>query len=335
MNRDDEEMKIDVLQPGALASLTKSEIDVQISTAKQYPRSLHDFRRRLEERATLNAETAEKCTYSLKRKKWNPDTRQEETVEITGPSVRFAEILAQSYGNLRSAARVIDEGERFVTAQGICHDLEANIVISTEIRARITTNKGKRYGDDMIGVTSNAACSKALRNSILRVIPKALWGDIYENKVKKAALGEGTMERHRKAALAAYAELGATEEQVLAALGRKGVADITTDDVLRLRNWYREIKAGEMTVEDALAPATTVVTQDSGSPTAQRQAQSQQTRRTHSKPVEPPLLRREDVDQRPPVEPEDESQDVKPCPVCKVVGGHEPGCPDAATEAAQ
>src|SRR5678816_4803120 len=88
---------------------------------------------------------------------------------IVGPSVRFAEVVASSWGNIRSGARIIDIDDKFITAQGQCFDLEKNICVQVEVKRRITKKDGKRYDDDMIGVTGNAACSISLRNAVFKV----------------------------------------------------------------------------------------------------------------------------------------------------------------------
>jgi hypothetical protein len=67
-----------------------------------------------------------------------------------------------------------------VTAQGVCHDLQSNTFIAYEVRRRITGKGDRKYSDDMIGVTGNAASSIALRNAILKIIPKVFWDGIYQ-----------------------------------------------------------------------------------------------------------------------------------------------------------
>src|SRR5262245_11187920 len=147
----------------ALESLNRSEIDIQIATARKYPRSLLKFKNDAEAMACLDEETASSCFYALKR--------AEKPIE--GPSVRLAEIVASAWGNLRSGARIIAEDEKFVVAQGACHDLEKNVAFQVEVRRRITDKNGRRYSDDMITTTCNAACSIALRNAIFKAIPGA------------------------------------------------------------------------------------------------------------------------------------------------------------------
>src|SRR5208337_1751576 len=149
----------------SLAVLNKSEIFQQIETARRFPRSIVQFRKEALQLVTLDETTAAECIYALPRG----------GKTIIGPSARFAEIINYSWGNTRAGARVVSEGEEFVTAQGLFYDLEKNTAISYEVQRRISDKNGRRYNADMIGVTSNAASSIGLRNAILKGIPKALF----------------------------------------------------------------------------------------------------------------------------------------------------------------
>jgi hypothetical protein len=51
----------------SLAALTRSEIDVQIATAKQYPRNLARVLGNIETLATMDEEVAGSCFYTLRR----------------------------------------------------------------------------------------------------------------------------------------------------------------------------------------------------------------------------------------------------------------------------
>jgi len=227
----------------ALAALNRSEIDVQIRTAKKFPRSITSFKRQALEMATLDEETAGSMFYAL--------PRSGKTVE--GPSVRLAEIAASAWGNLRYGARVIEIGDQWVTSQGFCFDLEKNIACTVEAKRRITDKHGKRYNEDMIGVTSQAANAVALRNAIFKVIPFAYVSAIYDS-AKETAIGKAmTMEQRRTRALGWYAKSGAPEKKVLELLGRASVEEISIDDLTFLQGLRTAISDGEMTFDGALA----------------------------------------------------------------------------------
>ena len=222
---------------GTLSKLMRAEIDVQIATAKRYPRSVTGFKREAEEMATLDEETAGSMFYVLPRA----------GKSIEGPSVRLAEIVGSAWSNLRYEARVVEIADRYISAQGTCFDLEKNVAARVEVRRRITDKKGRRYNDDMIAVTANAACSIALRQAIFKVVPFAYVKDIYE-KAKVVAIGKGlTMDQRRNRALEWFGKVGAKSEQILKILGRKGLEDITVDDLIILQGIKTAIQDNETT----------------------------------------------------------------------------------------
>jgi hypothetical protein len=227
-----------------IESQTRGEIDTQISTAKRFPRSITGFKKRAMELATLDEETAQSCFYALPR----------DGKSIEGPSARLAEIVAGSWGNLRSQANIVDEDDKFITARGVCWDLENNVAISVEVRRRITGKSGRKYNDDMIGTTANAACSIALRNAVFKVVPMAIVKPIYE-AARKVAIGDATtLVSRRDKALKHFAAMGVRQEQIFAKLGRAGVEEITLDDLAILLGLFTAIRDGDTTVDEAFAP---------------------------------------------------------------------------------
>jgi hypothetical protein len=197
------------IDTGVLAVISKAEIDVQIATAHRFPRSVKAFRDEALAMVTLTEAIAEECIYAL--------PRDGKTIE--GPSARFAEVIISAWGNSRSGARVVDDSGEFVTAQGVFHDLQKNVAITYEVKRRITDKRGRRYNPDMIGVTANAACSIALRNAILKGVPKAFWSDIYE-AARKTIMGDfQTLANRRAAALNAFQKFGVTPDRIFANLG--------------------------------------------------------------------------------------------------------------------
>jgi len=228
-----------------LATLNRAEINVQVATAHRYPRSVTRFREEALAQATLDDETAGSMFYALKRG----------GKVIEGPSVRLAEICGSSWGNIRYAARIVDIDAKFVTAQGMAFDLEKNLAAAIEVKRRITDSKGARYGDDMIGVTCNAAMSIALRNAIFKVIPFAFVKGIYE-AAKQASLGKAlTMEARRQGALDWFGKNGASQADLLKYLDRAGLDDVTIDDLLTLRGLSTAIMDGETTWASAFREA--------------------------------------------------------------------------------
>ena len=226
--------------------LNRSEIDQQIATAHRFPRSVKRFRDEAMAMVTLNESVAGQCIYAL--------PRDGKTIE--GPSARFAEVIASAWGNSRAGARVIDDRGDFVVAQGVFHDLERNVAITYEVQRRITDKQGRRFKTDMIGVTANAACSIALRNAILKGVPKAFWDDMYA-EARKVVMGDvKTLANRRADAVALFQRFGVTVEQLCAKLEVAGVEDISLEHLVTLRGLVTAIKEGDTTVEEAFGAAT-------------------------------------------------------------------------------
>lgn len=227
------------VESGTVAILNASEIEQQISTARRFPRSLQSFQREALDMVTLNEAIAQECIYSIPR----------DGKVIEGPSARFAEIIASAWGNCRAGARIINEGREFVTAQGVFHDMQRNVAITYEVQRRIVTSKGKRFGPDMIGVTANAACSIALRNTILKGVPKAFWNNIYL-AARETVMGDfKTLANRRADAVKAFISFGVTKEQVFALLNIKGIEDIGREHLVTLGGVLTAIKEGDTTPE--------------------------------------------------------------------------------------
>lgn len=232
-----------VAEQGMVAILNKSEIDQQIATAHRFPRSLKQFRDEAMQMVTLDESIADDCIYAL--------PRDGKTIE--GPSARFAEIIASAWGNSRAGARVISDQGEFVTAQGVFHDLERNVAITYEVQRRITGKSGKRFSADMIGVTANAACSIALRNAILKGVPKAFWASMYD-AARQVIMGDiKTLANRRAAAIQNFQRYGITPEQICAQLGVAGQEDITLDHLVILRGLLTALRDGDTTPEEAFS----------------------------------------------------------------------------------
>ena len=230
-----------------IEQITRGEIDIQISTARANPRSLAQFMKRAEAMVCIDQETAESCFYRLERY----DKKSKEMKIIEGESIRMAEIVAANYGNLRSAVHVIGHTPMRVTVRAVCHDLETNNLIAVEKQAKTTYSNGDPYSEDLAIVTTNALVSKALRDAIFRVVPRALLKPLKE-KAKLVAFGNGQafIDRKRRALKWATETRKVPVERVYAALGIKGEEDMTVEHLERLTGLKNAIMEGEQSVDD-------------------------------------------------------------------------------------
>jgi hypothetical protein len=248
MTNENEAMKFEVLESSALEQMERAQIDVQISTAKKYPRQLSAVKARMLSFATLDTETAAGCFFTL------PGRKGGDGKPIQGPSIRMAEIAISTYQNLRAGARVIADDGKVITSQGVCHDLENNVCVSVEVKRRVTTREGKRYSDDMVVMTGNAACSIALRNATFRVVPLALVKPIYE-AAKRVAVGDAkTLVTRRADAMAHFTKMGVTKEKVLAVVGAKTTEDIGLEQLEVLIGYANAIKDGDTSIDEVFNP---------------------------------------------------------------------------------
>lgn len=229
----------------AMTDLARSEIDIQISTAKKFPRSIEAFRQQALSMATLDRDIAASCFYKLKRK-----DKEGGSTFIEGASVRLAEIVASSWGNLRFGARIVDEDNRFVTAQGMAYDLEKNVSNVIEVTRRITDKNGRRYSDDMVAVTKNAACSIALRNAIFKTVPFTYVKYIL-TMAKRAAIGDAkTLVESRANMFTEFAKMRVSKEMILTYCGKPSVEDVGLTEIEDLLGVFNAIKDNETTIDE-------------------------------------------------------------------------------------
>lgn len=224
----------------------KAEIDMQISTARLYPRSTKSFINSAVELATLDEETAESCFYCLSRK-----DKSGNITEIKGPSIRLAEIAATCWGNLHAATRIVENDGKYITAEGVAWDLERNVRISSQVKRSITTSNGKTYGSEMQAVTGNAACAIALRNAIFKVVPKALVDRVYDKAIKFAVGDQKTLSKKREAIFERFKKMGISSEKIFSFFNKEKIEDFDIDDLAKLIGIGTSIKDGLLSIDRA------------------------------------------------------------------------------------
>jgi hypothetical protein len=222
-------------------AVTKAEIDTTIATAKKYPRNIGACIDEAVSMATRNEEIAGSCIYALPRG----------GKSIPGPSIRLAEIILSSWGNLKIGARQIEEARDHIVVEGICHDVQKNVLVSVPVRRKITRSDGSRYNEDMISMTAQAAVSIAIRNAIFKVVPRVYVEEVYQEALN-VSTGKGMpIETRIENAMNVFNKMGVTKERVLDTLGRNSIEEITAGDLETLVGLKTAIKEGSVTVDDA------------------------------------------------------------------------------------
>lgn len=245
----------EILPPvsGQALSEISAQISQQVATARAFPRRRDiDIAKTIEMRSTMDEETAAECVYTVPRG----------GKDQTGPSIRFAEIVFQAWGNNRVFGYVtdVDRAAMVLTAQGIHLDLETNSAVGKSVQRGIATSgkggkKPRLFSEDMIVTTGNAAIAIAMREAILRGIPRAVWRRGYLAVMTVLQGDAKTLGARRSKALAAFKAQGVEPGQVFAELGIKDENDITIEMMPTLLGLFNALKAGDRKPESFGRPA--------------------------------------------------------------------------------
>lgn len=229
-------------------AIEKANVDVQVSTAKQFPRNVTRAIQNSIVMATIDPETAQMMRYALPRG----------GKPITGPSVHLAKLIVSNWGNIRAEAKVVQITDSQVVSRGTCWDLENNVATAIEVRRNIKGKGGQRFSDDMITVVGNAANSIAFRNAVFSVIPKAVTDKVYraaQECITGDLSDEAKLLQKRTNCLKFFNdEYGITEEEVIKLCGKQTVNQIKAEEIALMLGIYQSLKDGDTTVEEVMEP---------------------------------------------------------------------------------
>ncbi len=243
--------------PTEMSGAVAAEISQQVATAKRYPRrSDKAISSEIMSRATLDEETAAECIYSLPRA----------GKAITGPSIRFAEIVFASYGNLRVGARFVeidtkDPLRAAVIIEGVCIDMQMNNGQTVPVRRSITGKKGI-FNADMTNIAFSAGAAIARREAIIKTVPKSIWGAAWKQVVAVLQGDVATLAKRRRSALEAFQKMGVEPAKVCAELEVADEDGITLEHMPRLIGMWTALRDGTETIDSlfgkTVAPHETV-----------------------------------------------------------------------------
>lgn len=240
VNQDQNIIQVDAVE--------RANVDSQVATAKQYPRNLMRSVNNSIAMATMDYNTAQSCGYALPRG----------GKPITGPSVHLAKLVVSNFGNIRAEAKVVQITDKQVISRGTCWDLENNVATAFEVRRSIIGKGGKRFSDDMITVTGNAANAIAYRNAVFSVIPKAVIDKVYQaaqHFITGDLSDEEKLVARRKKCLDFFKdEYGITEEEVVMLCGKQTVNQIKADQIALLLGITQSLVDGDTTVDELMKP---------------------------------------------------------------------------------
>ena len=275
---------------GGAAAETESqraiaEVKAALISAKQFPRDQLAATERILS-ACCRPTLAESAVYSYTRG----------GAEVTGPSIRLAEAIAQAWGNLQFGIRELAQSGGKSTVEAFAWDVETNtrqVKVFEVPHVRHTRQGAKLLTDprDVYELVANQG-ARRLRACILGVVP----GDVVDAaltqceatlRTKVDVTPEGI-----KALLGAFAEIGVSGDQVAQKLGHRADS-IVPAEVVRLRKIYRGIKDGYSTVEAEFPRADGDAPVRSAAATAAASAAAAKAGRKPS-PVKPATMREED-----------------------------------------
>lgn len=229
-------------------AVERANVDSQVATAKKYPRDLARSVNNSIAMATMDYATAQSCGYALPRG----------GKPITGPSVHLAKLIVSNWGNMRVEAKVVQITDKQVIGRGTCWDLENNVATAFEVRRSIVGKNGKRFTDDMITVTGNAANSIAYRNAVFSVIPKAITDKVYQaaqHFITGDLSDEEKLVARRKKCIDFFKdEYGINEQEVVMLCGKQTVNQIKADQIALLLGITQSLKDGDTTVDELMKP---------------------------------------------------------------------------------
>ena len=165
--------------------------------------------------------------------------------KVTGPSIRLAEVLARSWGNIEFGVNELEQRNGESSVEAFCHDLETNVRESKQFVVKHERKSGgeiKRLTDprDIYEMVANLG-ARRVRSCILGIIP----GDIQDMAVEAcektlAGTSEKPLEDRIRAAVVKFAELGVTQDMLENRLQHK-ISACNEQDLIALRGIYQSL----------------------------------------------------------------------------------------------
>lgn len=219
-----------------------AEVQAAMVIAKRFPRNHIEATQRI-----LNACTrptlAEGALYSYSRG----------GSDITGASIRLAEAMAQSWGNMQHGVRELEQRDGESTVEAFAVDMETNtrVVKVFQVKHERHTKRGKNDLTDPRDIYELIANNGArrVRACILAVIP----GDVVEAATRECEqtlkANADTSPEGLKKLLAAFEPLGVTKEQIEKRI-QSHIEAIRPAQIVQLKKVYASLRDGMSTASD-------------------------------------------------------------------------------------
>lgn len=229
---------VDVEQERAI-----QEVQASLVIAKKFPRDSIAAMDRILQACTRET-LADSALYSYNRG----------GTEVTGPSIRLAEAMAQNWGNIQFGIRELEQRNNASIVEAFAWDVETNVrqVKTFTVPHIRDTRKGRKVltdSRDIYEMVANQG-SRRLRACILGVIP----GDVTEAAVRQCEITQSSTvdvspENIKKLLGTFLTEFSVTQAQIEKRIQRR-IESIRPAQFLQLRKIYQSLRDGMSGVED-------------------------------------------------------------------------------------
>ena len=239
-NNQRQEMSVASAATAIAATKQAQEVQARMVVAKKFPRDEAAAMNRILkscQRTTL----AESAMYSYPRG----------GQEVTGPSIRLAECLAQNWGNIEFGYTELERKQGESTIEAYAWDLETNTRQSKVFTVK--HQRDKKGGSqeltesrDIYELIANQA-SRRVRSCVLAIIP----GDVIDAAIQQCEItlkggamnNGGSLDELITDMILHFANYGVTEEMLSAYVG-KSIEAFNEKDIVKLRKVYTSLKDG-------------------------------------------------------------------------------------------
>ena len=249
------------------ASTARAELEAMCAMAMRLPR---DENRALASMVSAAQRPlfAEAATYSFPRgKKQNADGQWVDNY-VTGPSVNLARPVATYWGHIRFGFRIVDDDDDHCGLEGFAHDMQTGTFTTAPARFKKLVQRKVGKGENRktewvrpderdLRELVNKQGAILVRNCVLAIVPPDIVDRVLQecdktlHDVESGKLKQSREDVVRNMVLG-WADFGVGVDELEAHLGH-ALAQITPDELVRLRGMYRSIRDGNTKVADHFA----------------------------------------------------------------------------------
>jgi hypothetical protein len=213
--------------------------DLELIRAPKKRRNVKKLQQELFKRCTVTPDVARQCFYE------KPVDGGKDTV--VGPSVRFAELVADTWGNIAYGYRVAHMGQISVTVHGYALDTQTNVWFTSELQRSIDDWGARKKGED-IEVFTKSMGAIITRDCVLKVVPAAFVEETLDSIIAWSYVAQAEIEEE---ALKYLESIGISRDKFRERFGH----DFGFNQYRKVFGFKTALQTGEATLDD-LFPMT-------------------------------------------------------------------------------